>query len=103
MAKQQPVRRKHVPQRTCVVCREKQDKRQLTRIVRTPEGDVIVDETGKKNGRGAYVCAKDSCWDKLTQTNILSAALKTAVTNEQKDALLADRPKQTNIRSFQES
>ena len=47
---------RHVPMRTCVVCREKRPKRELLRIVRTPEGEVIADPTGRANGRGAYVC-----------------------------------------------
>ena len=55
-------RRKHVPQRMCVACRESQDKKTLVRIVRTPEG-VFVDESGKLSGRGAYLHAERSCWE----------------------------------------
>lgn len=47
---------RHVPMRTCVVCREKRPKRELLRIVRTPEGEVVVDPVGRANGRGGYVC-----------------------------------------------
>jgi predicted RNA-binding protein YlxR (DUF448 family) len=43
------------------MCKKKVDKRQLFRIVRTPEGEVVFDPTGKKNGRGAYICADDAC------------------------------------------
>ena len=50
---------RHVPMRTCVVCREKKPKHELLRIVRTPEGEVLVDASGKLNGRGGYVCTKD--------------------------------------------
>jgi len=55
-------RPKHVPRRTCVACRETDAKRGLIRLVRTPEGTVEVDPTGKRNGRGAYLCARLSCW-----------------------------------------
>ena len=56
-------RRKHVPQRMCDACRESQDKKTLVRIVRTPEG-VFVDESGKLSGRGAYLHAESSCWER---------------------------------------
>ena len=54
--------RKHIPQRTCVVCRETAAKRTLTRIVRTADDGVQVDLTGKRSGRGAYLCSQVSCW-----------------------------------------
>jgi len=56
-------RPKHVPLRSCISCRETKPKRELLRIVRTPDGHVLVDATGKKSGRGAYLCAKLSCWE----------------------------------------
>lgn len=56
-------RRKHVPQRMCVACRESQDKNTLVRIVRTPDG-VFVDESGKLSGRGAYLHAEPICWER---------------------------------------
>ncbi len=55
-------RPKHVPQRTCVVCRSERGKRELVRIVRTPDGAVRVDPTGKVAGRGAYLCKARPCW-----------------------------------------
>ncbi len=65
----------------CVVCRQKFDKRELTRIVRTPDEGVVVDVTGKRNGRGAYVCDNAACWDKLrTNPQILNQALNTEIT-----------------------
>ncbi|PID87216.1 MAG: hypothetical protein CSB13_00565 [Chloroflexi bacterium] len=83
MAKKQGHRPKHVPQRTCIVCRQKTDKRRLTRIVRTPEQQVVVDKTGKQNGRGAYVCDQPACWQKISsQPSILNQALKTTVSSE---------------------
>lgn len=78
--KAKPVRTKHVPVRTCVSCRETGSKRGLTRIVRTPEGEVTIDPTGKANGRGAYLCDKPGCWARATSTPILSRALNVELT-----------------------
>ena len=63
MSKKTQKRVKHVPQRTCVGCRTVIAKRTLTRIVRTPEG-IIIDPTGKANGRGAYLHNQRSCWER---------------------------------------
>ena len=71
-----PQRRKHVPQRTCVVCRTVRSQRDLVRIVRTPEGVVMLDETGKRNGRGAYLCKQSACWDQAIKRGSLSRALR---------------------------
>ena len=75
-------RQKHVPQRTCVVCRETSAKRALTRIVRVGDGVIEVDPTGRKNGRGAYLCDRRACWDRAASTPILARALKTTPTHE---------------------
>ena len=80
--KARPPRVKHVPVRTCVVCRESGAKRELTRIVRTPEGVVRIDPTGRLNGRGAYLCDKATCWERATVSNVLSRALNTELTPE---------------------
>ncbi|MCZ6539151.1 MAG: YlxR family protein [Chloroflexi bacterium] len=56
------VRQRSVPTRTCVVCRERRQKDELLRIVRTPEGQVVFDRTGRLNGRGAYVCSEADHW-----------------------------------------
>jgi len=58
-----PVRKKHVPQRTCAGCRQVEGKRALLRIVRTPEG-IEIDPTGKKAGRGVYLHQTPECWKK---------------------------------------
>jgi predicted RNA-binding protein YlxR (DUF448 family) len=76
--------RKHVPMRTCVVCRDKAGKRQLTRVVRTPEG-VFVDPTGKMNGRGAYVC--EQCWERAVHSDVLAKALKAPLTEADRERL----------------
>src|SRR5438094_5547562 len=70
-------RPKHVPQRTCVACRQVAGKRALVRVVRTPSGTVEVDATGKKNGRGAYLHADPACWDLALKRKALQHALKT--------------------------
>ena len=79
-------RRKHVPQRTCVVCRTVRPKRDLVRIVRLAssgaEGVVMVDETGKRSGRGAYLCYQRGCWEAALARRQLERALKTTLTAE---------------------
>lgn len=52
---------KKIPMRQCLGCREMKPKRELTRVVRTPEGTVCIDRKGKANGRGAYLCANTEC------------------------------------------
>jgi predicted RNA-binding protein YlxR (DUF448 family) len=81
-------RRKHVPQRTCVGCRTGQAKGLMVRIVHTPEGAVVVDETGKRNGRGAYLCPQRECWEIALARHQLERALKTTLTAETRDQLL---------------
>jgi hypothetical protein len=75
-------RHKHIPLRTCVVCRETSAKRTLTRIVRTAEDGVQLDPTGKRNGRGAYLCTQVSCWQRAVESNVLDKALRTTLTAE---------------------
>lgn len=90
--KKQGQRPRRVPQRSCVACRQKTDKRRLTRIVCAPDGAVVVDPTGKQNGRGAYVCDQPACWDRLLrEPGILNNALKTAVSPEDLTALAAHK------------
>lgn len=81
------VRQKHKPQRTCIACRDVKDKRELIRIVRTPEGKVVVDPSGKANGRGAYLCRQASCWEKSLEKNMLVRALKVTLSTEDSAAL----------------
>ena len=80
-------RRKHVPYRTCVACRTSRPKRDLIRIVRTPDDRVIVDERGKENGRGAYLCAQRVCWTEALKRRHLSRALRVDLSSEAVDAL----------------
>jgi uncharacterized protein len=80
-------RPKHIPQRMCVSCRERSAKRTLLRIVRTPEGRVEIDPTGKRNGRGAYICDDPACWTRALKTGSLAHALKTTIDGETSSAL----------------
>ena len=70
------------PQRTCVGCRAIRPKNELVRIVRTPGGTVEVDPTGKKSGRGAYICPGPTCLEKAMKGRVLSSALQVSVTEE---------------------
>jgi predicted RNA-binding protein YlxR (DUF448 family) len=81
----QQKRIKHIPQRTCVGCREVLSKRELLRIVRTPEG-VSLDPTGKAKGRGAYLHDKRSCWEQALKGS-LAHALKTELSQENRSKL----------------
>lgn len=70
---------KKIPMRTCVVTKEKYEKRELIRIVRTPEGIVEVDETGKKNGKGAYIKLSKEVIDKARKNKAIDRALEVDV------------------------
>ncbi len=90
---QQHKRPKHIPQRLCIICRTSTPKRGLIRIVRTAEGRVVVDTTGKLNGRGAYVCAEPQCWHHLIERNTLASALRLqSVTEEDRAILMSFAP-----------
>ncbi|MEX1255528.1 MAG: YlxR family protein [Dehalococcoidia bacterium] len=82
-----PARPKHVPQRTCVGCRATSAKREFIRVVRTPEGAVEVDETGKRNGRGAYICARQECWEAALQKDRLGRALRVTISQRVREEL----------------
>ena len=69
-------RPRHVPVRTCVACRQTNAKRELVRVVRGPDGSVTIDSSGKRNGRGAYLCATPECWDAGLKRGVLPRALK---------------------------
>lgn len=62
---------KKKPTRTCMACNEKKEKQELLRIVRTVEGNIEPDLTGKKNGRGAYICKSEDCLNKVIKTKKL--------------------------------
>lgn len=93
MAKKLQRKPKHIPMRTCVACREKVDKRRLTRVVRTPANDegersIVIDPTGKQNGRGAYLCDNPTCWERAVKKRVLDHALKTELSDGEREMLL---------------
>ena len=91
-AKKKQPRRKHVPLRTCVICGDRVAKGDLVRIVRTVEEGLLVDLTGRRGGRGAYLCHKDTCWDRARQGRALDKALRTTLAQDEKDRLADQRP-----------
>jgi predicted RNA-binding protein YlxR (DUF448 family) len=73
---------KKVPMRSCCGCKEKKPKRELVRIVRSPEGEVSFDITGRKAGRGVYICNDLSCLAKAKKSRALSRALECEIPDE---------------------
>ncbi len=76
------MKQRKIPMRTCVVTKEKCEKKDLIRIVRTPEGNVEIDLTGKKNGRGAYLKKDNEVFLKAKKTGILNRILEVEVSDE---------------------
>jgi uncharacterized protein len=66
---------RHFPTRTCVSCRTERQKRDFVRVVRAPDGNVSIDNTGRANGRGAYLCADQSCWPDALKKKSIERAL----------------------------
>ncbi|SHK21489.1 RNase P modulator RnpM [Rhodothermus profundi] len=80
---------KHVPIRSCVVCRTRRPKHELVRIVRRPDGRVELDPEQKKPGRGAYLCPRPACWNLKKAFPRLQRALRTELDAEARAALAA--------------
>ncbi len=78
--------KKHRPERSCVVCREKTDKRLLTRLVMADE-QLRIDVTGKMNGRGAYLCGNSGCWTSASAGSQLARALRQDLSDGDRDYL----------------
>ena len=78
---------KKIPVRMCTGCREHKPKKELIRVVRSPEGEVSLDFVGKKSGRGAYLCKDSSCLAKARKTRQLERALETTIPDEVYDRL----------------
>ncbi|WP_366845971.1 YlxR family protein [Selenomonas sp.] len=68
-----------IPQRMCLGCQESHPKKELIRIVRSPEGEYSVDTTGKKAGRGAYICPKQECFEAARKNHGLERSFKNAI------------------------
>ena len=80
---------KKIPMRQCLGCREMKPKKELIRVVRSPEGELSIDFKGKKPGRGAYVCRSAECLAKAKKTKAIERAFDTAVSEEVYAALVA--------------
>ena len=78
---------KKIPQRMCSGCGEHFDKRQLIRVVRSPEGEISLDLTGRKNGRGAYICPKAECLRRARKGRRLERALSCQIPEDVYDAM----------------
>ncbi|MGH2486305.1 MAG: RNase P modulator RnpM [Ktedonobacterales bacterium] len=85
----QPARPRRVPVRTCIACRQARPKRELIRVVRTPAGRIELDPTGKKSGRGAYLCARRSCWTPAFEKGKLEREFEMTLSPEDRAALEA--------------
>jgi len=79
-----------IPQRTCIGCKCKKPKKEMIRIVRTPDRKIIIDETGKKSGRGAYLCGDVKCLDIAFKENSLNKSLKQDIPLQILDELRKD-------------
>ena len=84
----QPVILKHVPERTCIACHEVRPKRELVRLVHTLEGTVEVDASGRKPGRGAYLCRSPECWQKGVNKGKLEHALRGRISADNRAKLM---------------
>lgn len=73
---------KKIPLRMCVGCREMKPKKELLRVVRSPEDEISIDFTGKKSGRGAYICPEDACLQRAAKQKQLDRALERPVSPE---------------------
>lgn len=88
MPRQSGPRPKHTPQRTCVACRQVEGKRGMIRLIRSGQG-VEIDPTGKKSGRGMYLHPTRTCWQNVLRGNRIDQALRTKLSPEDREALLA--------------
>lgn len=73
---------KNLPQRTCMGCNSRKDKKDLIRIVKNKEGIISIDKTGKANGRGAYICNNVECLEKVVKSKRLERVLETKISEE---------------------
>ena len=72
---------KKIPQRTCMGCNEKKGKKELIRIVKSSDGQISIDKTGKMPGRGAYICDKKECLEKAIKTKRIERVFETKIDN----------------------
>jgi len=79
--------KKKIPMRQCTGCGEMKSKKELIRVIKTPEDEIVIDFTGKKNGRGAYLCNSYECFNKARKTKAIERSLKTTIPDEIYDQL----------------
>jgi len=73
---------KKIPLRMCTGCGEMKNKKEMIRVLKTPENEIVLDVTGKKNGRGAYICCSNACFQKAIKTKGLERSLKVSIPKE---------------------
>ena len=78
---------KKVPLRKCIGCNEMKNKKEMMRVLKTPEGEIVLDVTGRKNGRGAYLCRSRECFQKAVKSRGLERSLKAQIPAEVYEAL----------------
>ncbi len=82
-----------IPQRQCVGCGENKEKKSMMRVIKTSEGDILLDDTGKKNGRGAYICKSAECLKKAMKNKGLERAFKISIPQPVYDELQKEMEK----------
>lgn len=78
---------KKIPLRQCIGCGEMKSKKELIRVLKTTEDEIVIDATGRKNGRGAYICPSKECFKKAVKSKGLERSLKMAIPKEVYEAL----------------
>lgn len=81
---------KKVPQRKCIACQDRDNKKELIRIVKNKEGQISLDKTGRANGRGAYICNSKECLQKAIKSKALNRAFKIEVPDEVYEVLMKE-------------
>ncbi|MBQ8817783.1 MAG: YlxR family protein [Clostridia bacterium] len=84
---EQKPKQKKIPERQCLGCNEHKPKRELLRVVRTPEGEIVLDFTGKKSGRGAYICRDVKCLRRARKSGRIARSLNVTVPDEVYDRM----------------
>ena len=87
MGEKNSVRPRKVPLRQCTGCGERKEKKELVRIIKTPEDQIMIDLTGKKNGRGAYICRQKECLQKARKNKGFERSFKMSISPEVYDTL----------------
>lgn len=83
------MKQRKIPQRKCIVCGENKDKNDLIRIVKNKEEGIILDPTGKKNGRGAYICKEEKCINEVKKKRKLEKVFKTEISDDLYEEIIA--------------